>query len=164
MRPTIFEFMNEVERSFEDVWRSERPMLRQPSTFTPAVDLHETDGFYLVSLDLPGVTEKDINIGVQEGRLTISGERHREEQANEGLYRRFERSVGKFERSFQLPTNVTADKIQARFENGVLEVMIPKAEAAKPRQVKIETAKGGLFSRLLGQKDAQPTIDKKENH
>lgn len=163
MRPTIFEFMNEVERSFDDIWRSDRQPTRQSRTFTPAVDLRETQEFFLISLDLPGVAEKDIKVDVHEGRLTVSGERVREESTDDGMYSRFERSVGKFERSFQLPTNVNADKIQARFENGVLEVMIPKAEAAKPRQVSIETGKGGLFSRLLGQKDVQPNA-KKESH
>lgn len=162
MRPTIFEFMNEVERSFDDLWKTDRQMIRQSGTFQPHVDLHETDGFFLVSLDLPGIPEKDIKIDVQEGRLTVSGERVREEQKNDGLYRRFERSFGKFERAFQLPTNVDAEKIQARFENGVLEIMVPKAEALKARQIKIESGKsGGMFSRLLGTK----TVDeKKENH
>lgn len=162
MRPTIFEFMNEVERSFDDLWTKDRQLSRQSETFHPHVDLHESDGFFLVSLDLPGIPEKDIKINVQDGRLTVSGERTREEQKADGLYRRFERSFGKFERAFQLPTNVDAEKIQARFENGVLEIMIPKAETLKARQIKIETAKsGGMFSRLLGTK----TVDeKKDNH
>lgn len=161
MRPTIFEFMNEVERSFDDLWpQQDRSPARISRTFVPAVDLHETQDFYLVSLDIPGVNEKDVHIDVQDGRLSISGERVREEHKNEGYYRRFERAVGKFERSFQLPTNVDSTKIQARFENGVLEVMIPKVEAVKPRKIEIESGKGGLFSRLLGQK----AVDKKENH
>lgn len=162
-RDSIWDFMSEIERAFDEAWRSPTasPEGRESglANFAPAVDLHETPDFYLISVDLPGVSEKDIKIDVTEGRLTISGERNREEQKSEGMFRRFERSYGRFERAFQMPQNADTDKIQARFENGVLEVMVPKSEVAKPRSVKIETGKGGLFSRLLGQKNVEAKQD-----
>jgi HSP20 family protein len=163
--------MSEMEKVFDDLWRTPSAgaaISPARSTFTPAVDLRETDDFFLVSVDLPGVNPKDIHVDIQDGRLSISGERMREEKREEKGFRRFERSYGGFERSFQLPANVDEAKIQARCENGVLEVMLPKSEVAKPRQVQINAEKGGLFSRVLGQKnveakgesEAKPTTEK----
>jgi HSP20 family protein len=158
-RDSLWDFMSEMERAFDDMWRSPDASAGTPGTmenFTPAVDLHETKDFYLVSADLPGVPEKNIKIDVQQGRLTITGERSREHKNDDGMFKRFEKSYGKFERSFQLPQGVNPDKIQARYENGVLEVLIPKAEVAKPKSIAINKEKGGLFSRILGQKDVEP--------
>lgn len=163
----MFDFMSEVQRAMDDFWQTPRTAAAEVApSFTPAVDLHETSDFYLVSLDVPGVQQKDIKIDVEQGRLTISGERSRTDRENTALFKRFERSYGSFARSFQLPQNVNQEKIQARFENGVLEVMIPKAEVAKPRSIAIESEKGGLFSGLLGRKNVEvKTDDKKgDNH
>lgn len=155
----VWDFMSEMQRAMDDFWTSAPSPSRTPqTTFTPAVDLHETSDFYLVSLDAPGVKPADVKINVEEGRLTISGERSREEHSDTSLFKRFERSYGSFERTFQLPKNVDEGKIQARFENGVLEVLIPKAELSKPRSIEISTEKGGLFSKLLGK------TEKADNH
>lgn len=163
---SLWDFMSEVERAFDDVWRNPaRGALttRATPTFTPAVDLHETPDFFLISVDVPGIDPKDIKIDVQHGRLSIGGTRERENKSDDGMFGRFERSYGSFERSFQLPQNVDESKIQARFENGVLEVMVPKAEVAKARSVQIDNGKGGLFSRLLGKKDVEPA-QAEDNH
>jgi HSP20 family protein len=154
---SLWDFMTDVEKAFDDFWRvSGTPTARASDeaweVFTPAVDLHETKDFYLVSMDLPGVAEKDVKIDVQQGRLTVSGERVRTKN-EEGLFKRFERSYGRFERSFALPQDISQEGIQARFENGVLEILVPKAEVAKPRAIAINKSGGGLFSRALGQKD-----------
>jgi HSP20 family protein len=127
--------------------------------------VHETDDSYLLSLDVPGIPQENIKVEANDGRLTISGERSSFNSENGDLFRRVERSFGKFERSFQLPQNVDQDKIQARYENGVLEVMVPKAEVAKPKSIQIESQKGGLFSRALGRgakaaEKAPPPIEK----
>lgn len=167
-RESLWDFMSEVERAFDDIWRT--PARGQTTAralaeqFTPAVDLHETKEFYLVSMDLPGVAEKDVKIDVQDGRLTISGERSRESKMDEGRFHRFERTCGRFQRSFALPQDVNQEKIQARYENGVLEVLIPKTEVAKAREISITTDKGGLFSRLLGTKEVKAAADTEEKH
>lgn len=157
-RGSVWDFMSEMEKAFDDVWGTGSQLQqarRQPTArFVPAVDLHESDDFYLLSVDVPGMSDKDIKIDVHQGRLTLRGERkfeHREEQKG---FHRFERSYGTFERSFQLPADVKEDKIQARYENGVLEVMVPKAEKEKPRNIQVETSKGNLFSRLLNKTTA----------
>lgn len=129
---SVWDFMSEVEKAFDEMSRSPGR-----STFTPAVDLQETKDAYLVSMDLPGVPEKEIKIDVQHGRLTVSGERTRETNKEEGGFRRFERVHGRFERTFSLPQNVNQEKISARFENGVLEIQVPKAELAKSRTIAI---------------------------
>lgn len=163
---SLWDFMSEVEKAFDEMWQPATASstattgttpARRTEAFTPAVDLHESKDFYLVSLDLPGVPEKDIKIDVEKGRLTVSGERVRETKSEEGLFRRFERSYGPFERTFALPQNVAQDKIQARFENGVLEILIPKAELAKPTSISINKEKGGLFSRLINNGEKSET-------
>lgn len=158
-RGSIWDFMSDMERTFNDLW-SEPSMsgpMKFESAFRPPVDLEETDDCFLISMDLPGMDEKDIQINVDNGRLSIRGERIRENKEDSGRYRRFERSSGSFERSFMLPQQIDEGKIQARFENGVLEVLIPKSEVAKPRSVKIEAGKGGLFSRLMGKPSSEKT-------
>lgn len=167
---SVWDFMNEVERVFDDLWRTPSaglPKALGPAAsggmmFTPAVDLRETSDFFLVSVDLPGVNPNEVKIDVQDGRLTISGERQREEKEEREGFHRFERSHGSFLRTFQLPQNVDEEKIQARCENGVLEIMLPKSEIAKPRQIQINAEKGGLFSRILGQKKVEEKSGKAE--
>lgn len=163
-RESLWDFMSDIERTFDDLWGSPQgrrdDLNRSTASFIPAVDLHETKDFYLISADLPGVDLKDVKVNVEQGRLTIEGSREHENKSEDGLFKRFERSYGTFQRSFQLPQNVDENKIQARSENGVLEVMIPKAEVAKTRSIEIEGGKGnGLFSRLLNHKESG---DKKE--
>ena len=138
---SVWDFMSEVERALDDMWRTPRPQIaeRGLEVFTPTVDLQEKKDSYLVSMDLPGLHDKDIKIDVKDGRLSVSGERRRLEREEEGLFRRFERSYGRFERTFALPQDVDQDKIQAHFESGVLEILIPKAEVTKPRSIEIKT-------------------------
>ena len=146
---SLWDFMSEVEKAFD------QGLANRQETFTPAIDLYETDEFYLIGVDLPGVDEKNIKIEVENGRLSLSGERVRERGPDEGKFMRFERSYGQFMRTFQLPQNADESKIQARNSNGVLEIMIPKAEVAKPRSVKIETTKGGFVSTPSAKTDDQ---------
>lgn len=145
-RDNVWDFMSDVEKAFDELWRQPGATSSNADIaprFTPAVDLHEIDDVYLISVDLPGVSEKDIKIDVSNGRLTISGERTQQKREQGKGFRRFERNYGRFERAFQLPQDVNQEKIQARLENGVLEVLIPKSEVAKPRTIQIETKKDG---------------------
>ena len=105
--------------------------------WTPAMDLVETEDNYVLRADLPGVSEGDVKIEVDDNVLTISGERksgHKE--AKEGYYR-VERAYGSFSRTLTLPEGVDADAISASFDRGVLEVKVPKPEQRKPRKVEI---------------------------
>jgi HSP20 family protein len=105
--------------------------------WSPAMDLVETDDHYVLRADLPGVSEGDVPLEVDENVLTISGERKSEhKETNEGYYR-VERAYGSFSRTLALPEGVDADSINANFDRGVLEVQIPKPEQRKPRKVEI---------------------------
>lgn len=106
--------------------------------WAPDTDMSETDDTYLLTVDLPGLTKKDIQVSYQDHRLTISGERKKESKEEEKDYIRQERYVGKFTRSFTLPTEVKEDKIKAVFKDGVLTVTIPKVETKKPKTVTID--------------------------
>ena len=104
----------------------------------PAMDLVETDEHFVLRADLPGLTENDVNIELEDNVLTVSGERKTEhEDKREGFYR-VERSFGQFRRSLSLPEGVDAEGISANFDKGVLEVRIPKPEERKPRRVAIQ--------------------------
>ena len=163
-RDSLWDFMSEVERIFDDAWKggeTTRAMEAIMPEFSPQVSVRETDDNYLVSADLPGVPQENIKIEFAHGRLTISGERGKEEKSEGEHFHRYEKQFGRFERSFQLPTDVDESKIQARYENGVLEVLIPKTEVAKPRAINIESGKQGLFSKVLG---ATKGTSKTEKH
>ncbi len=151
---SLWDFMNEFERAFDSAWsgREMEPGSKQTPMFNPPVDIDEGENHYLISVDLPGVKENDIKVDVHLGQLTISGERSYENKKENGQSKFFERSFGRFTRSFTLPSEVDGENIEARFENGVLEVYVPKTAKAQPKSIKVESGKGGLFSRLLGEK------------
>jgi len=125
-------------RLFEDAFTR---LFNEPQTnrpWTPAVDIYETENDLVVKADLPDVDLKDIDVRVENQTLTIAGERKFEKQDSTAGYHRIERSYGNFIRSFAVPNSFNTDKISASFKNGVLSVSLPKKEAAKPRQVKVE--------------------------
>ena len=108
-----------------------------PRRWIPAMDLVETEDHFVLRADLPGLDESDVTVELQDGTLTIAGERRAEhEDKKEGFYR-LERASGSFSRSLTLPDGVDPDAIAATFERGVLEVRIPKPEQRKPRRVQI---------------------------
>jgi HSP20 family protein len=106
--------------------------------WVPSMDLVETDEHFVLRADLPGLSEGDVSIELEDNVLTVAGERKAEhEDKKEGFYR-MERSFGQFRRSLTLPDGVDADGIAATFDKGVLEVRIPKPEERKPRRVAIQ--------------------------
>jgi len=108
------------------------------TTWSPRTDIAEKkDGFWL-EIDLPGLEKDDIQITVQENRLEITGERNRKEETEEDGYRRYERSHGSFRRVFRLPRGTDSAKIESTYNNGVLQVRIPKSEEALPRQIEVK--------------------------
>jgi HSP20 family protein len=108
----------------------------------PATDLIESETHYVLRADLPGVSEGDISIELDHNVLTISGERKAETREQTGGYVRVERVSGSFRRSVRLPKGVDAEAITAAFDNGVLEVSVPKPEQPKPHTVKITVGAG----------------------
>ena len=106
----------------------------------PAMDLVETDEHFVLKADLPGLTEADVNLEVEDNVLTISGERKAEHEDKREGYVRVERAFGAFRRSLTLPEGVDPEAVSARFEKGVLEVRIPKPEQRKPRKITINGA------------------------
>lgn len=108
-----------------------------PRRWIPAMDLVETEEEFVLRADLPGVSENEVNIELDDNVLTVSGERTSEHEERKAGYYRVERSSGSFSRSLTLPEGVDADRIAASFARGVLEVRIPKPEVRKPRKVSI---------------------------
>ena len=103
----------------------------------PAMDLVETDDQFVLRADLPGLDENDVTVELQDGTLTIAGERRGEHEASKEGFYRVERATGAFSRSLTLPDGVDPDTIAATFDRGVLEVRVPKPEQKRPRRVQI---------------------------
>ena len=103
----------------------------------PALDAHEDKESFTVQVELPGFKREDIQVSLQDGVLTISGERKEEKVSKETEVHRQERYYGKFARALTLPTAVAADKVKAAYKDGVLIVTLPKAEEAKPKQIDV---------------------------
>src|SRR4051812_5469464 len=108
-----------------------------PRRWLPAMDLVETDDHFVLRADLPGLSEGDVNVELEDNVLTVSGERKAEHESRREGYYRIERASGDFQRSLTLPEGVNAEAIEASFDKGVLEVRIPKPEERKPRKVAI---------------------------
>lgn len=126
----------EMERLFEDFFGSPREGTTL-AEWTPAADIKEEEGAFRVKVDLPGIKKDDVNIEVSENRLAISGERRFEQEEKRDDYHFVERGYGRFHRAFTLPGTVDADKIDAAYKDGVLEVVLPKKEEVKPKRVTI---------------------------
>ena len=125
-------------RLFEDAFTR---MLSEPQTnrpWAPAVDVYETENELVLKADLPDVDLKDIDVRVENQTLTVAGQRKFEKQDSGNGYHRIERNYGNFTRSFAVPNTFDTENVGAAYKNGVLTVTLPKKEAAKPRQIKIE--------------------------
>jgi HSP20 family protein len=129
--------------------RRERDEEMNLGAWIPPVDIVEEKDRILLTAELPGFQENDVEVQMEGGVLTIRGERKSESEKEGRTFHRMERSYGQFVRSFTLPNNVDRDNIKAKFNNGLLEIEMPKREEAKPRQIKIS---GG--SDNGGKKDA----------
>ena len=105
--------------------------------WVPAVDIQETENELVVKADVPDMEMKDIDVRMENGTLTLRGERKFEAEKTEGGWHRVERSYGTFERAFTLPETVNPEGVKADYKNGVLTVTLPKKEVAKPRQIKV---------------------------
>jgi len=142
-----FRELGELERRFEDIFG--RPFLpavwrRLPMEergWAPPIEVFEKEDKYVVKAELPGMKEEDIDVSVIGDTLTVKGERKAESEVKEEDYYCCERSYGSFFRSIALPSNVDAKKIEASFEDGVLEVSLPKAAEVKPKKISVSAKK-----------------------
>ena len=132
-------FTREVDRLFDAFFGQPE---RGGRRWVPPMDLVEAGDHFVLKADLPGLREEDVNLEVQDGTLTISGERKAEHEASESGWYRIERSFGSFTRSLTLPERVDASAISAEFKDGVLEVRIPKPEEHKPQRIAIGSTTG----------------------
>ena len=132
-------FSRDVDRLFDAFFGADREQGRR---WVPPVDLVEAEDHFVLKVDLPGLSEDDVAIEVQDGNLTISGERSAEHESSERGWYRIERSFGSFNRSLTLPDGVDPDRIAASFSDGVLEVRIPKPDERKPRRISISSSGG----------------------
>lgn len=144
------DLQREVGRLFDDYTPNSRALTAAQRAYAPMCDVQETEDHYLMSFDLPGVSKDNIKIEMVDHQLTISGERKHENESKNRAYQWSERSYGKFQRMFTLPTTVDADKIEASYQDGVLRLAVPKAESSRPRQIQIGEGKPSVFGRLLG--------------
>lgn len=134
-------WMQEVDdmfRVFTPVVRAENPAMAR-NWFSPSVDVSETEKEYLFQFDLPGMTEKELELSVTGRELHVSGERKQDAENKDLKTHRSERFFGRFERTFVLPEEANAEKIEANFKNGVLEIRVPKVEAVQPKTIPIRT-------------------------
>ncbi len=136
-----FGLRREFDRWFDRYFSAETQPLQ---AWSPVVDVSETDNEIRVRAELAGLDPADVNVTVQNGVLTISGEKKDQQEGAETSYHVYERRYGRFERSFTLPRAVIADDVRATFDNGLLTITLPKTAEAKPRRIQIEGAKAGI--------------------
>jgi HSP20 family protein len=142
----VTRLQQEMNRLFSDTFRGledgDDPN-RGSWTFNPVVDIEQGDDQYEISIELPGVYQEDVNVEVTDDMLVISGSKERKQTRGEGQHRQSERVYGSFQRSFRLPEDAEAEKIQAKFDNGVLTVGIPRDTSknrTRSRRIEIQRA------------------------
>ena len=135
----VSDIQGEVNRLFDAFlgrpFATSRPAGR---TWLPAIDMHETSDDLVLTVEVPGVSEKDVTVSITGDLLSIKGERRWDDDAKNRQYLHVERMYGEFERLVQLPMAVQADKVKATYRDGVLQITLPKAEELKPREIKID--------------------------
>jgi len=135
----MVQFRDEVGRWFDALDKKKKG--QKTAVWAPDVDIKETDSEIRIKADLPGMKKEDIDISVDEDQLVIKGERREEKEEKDKDYVRVERNYGSFYRSFNIGVPVKSDQVKASYKEGVLELVLPKAEAKKPKKIKIETSK-----------------------
>jgi HSP20 family protein len=116
------------------------------TAWAPALDISERKDAYLVTVELPGVDADDLEITLEDGLLTIQGERHFAHDSSEQQFHRVERRYGAFRRAITLPAQVQAEQIEASFDNGVLQIVVPKMEEAKPKRIQVRPGRAEVLA------------------
>lgn len=155
------DLFDQMDWLFDDWGRSNQVMkdFLSDRVLSPSCDISESNDHFLMSVDIPGMKPEDIKIEVANNILTISGERRREEKENDDSVQHYEKSYGYFKRSFSLPTSIESDSVEARYENGVLELFLPKTQNAKARQIAVQAGAGkssGFEKIATSKKSDQP--------
>lgn len=135
-RSALPELRTRMDSLLEDFFGGGRGNGSNLGSFAPPTDLYERENAYVLESELPGFSRDDIRVSLEDGMLSISG--RREVTDEEKSYRRRERAEGRFERRFRLPRSVEAENVEARMENGILRVRVPKAEEARSRKIEVE--------------------------
>jgi HSP20 family protein len=130
-------FQSEMNRLFDRFFDGRSGNGNTVQRWIPAMDVVETEDHLVLRADLPGMSEDDVEIEIKDGVLTVSGERRSENEEKGEGYHRVERAFGRFSRSLALPQGTEADQVDAKFDNGVLEVQVPKPQESKPTRVQI---------------------------
>ena len=130
------------DRFFEDAWGTTPQPTTTESAWLPRVDIREEHDAVLLSAELPGVSKDEVTVQLENGVLTVSGEKKSEQSENENGFYRCERVYGAFKRSFRVPETVDAAKISAEFVNGVLKLTLPKRPEAAARQIEVKADEG----------------------
>jgi len=126
------------------------------TAWAPALDISERKDAYLVTVELPGVEADDLQITLEDGLLTIQGERHFAHDSSEQQFHRIERRYGAFRRSITLPAQVMAEQIEAMVDNGVLQILVPKMEEAKPKRIQVRPGRTDIPAASSGE-DTTPS-------
>ncbi len=132
--------VNRLQKDIDQLFGAPIATAADSGAWLPPVDIHEEPNRYLVTVDLPGVDPKEVEITSEQGVLTIRGRRGETVRENAAGYRRVERIKGEFERRFSLPETSDAQGIKARAANGVLEITIPKLAQVQPQRITVEAA------------------------
>jgi HSP20 family protein len=134
----VSDIQGEVNRLFDNFFGRPAGAGVASRTWAPPVDLYETKDDLVLTMEVPGVRDKDVSVSITGDLLSIKGERRFEHEVKEQALLHMERAYGKFERLVQLPIPVQADKIKASYRDGVLEVKLPKTEEIKPKEIKVD--------------------------
>lgn len=138
---TVDMLRREMDHFFDDLipfsWSREQGG-KELSPWTPTADITENENEYQIMMDMPGMDKSDIKVSIQESRVSVQGERKTEEKEEKADFIRQERYYGNFYRTFKLPEKVKEDEIKASFKEGVLKLLIPKAEVVKPKSIEVK--------------------------
>jgi HSP20 family protein len=140
-RGNLQSFQDEMNRMFDQFFRggTGEEAGWGVRTGAPPVDIYETDDALILKAELPGVSKDDVSIEIHQNTLILRGQRKHDAEVKEEHYHRVERAYGTFQRSFMLPTLVDQEHVQATYHDGVLELRLPKSEAAKPKRIAIQS-------------------------
>lgn len=135
----VVSLQRDVNRMFESLFQGRRTGESElsPGLWRPALDVHEDENSYMVDIELPGMSKENVSVDFEDGTLTVSGERKYENESNEKNQHRVERFYGKFHRSLNFTSAIDGNNIEAKFDNGILKVTLPKTEEVKPRRIEI---------------------------
>jgi HSP20 family protein len=139
-----FQDLTTIKNQFDHIFARFNPQFDEEllnTPWAPPADVVETKDAITIKVELPGMTEKDINVQMENGVITVRGERKLYHDLPEKGYRQIERFYGKFVRNFVLPPNVDFTKVTAAYTNGLLELVVPKKEEAKPKTIHVEVKK-----------------------